>query len=733
MKRTFSAILYAMLALVVLDVVGLAQATAFPVTVSGVNVAGNKEIRAEEILKAASIKPGQVVSESDLKRAAQAVFDLGWFSEVVPEVDEAGTVLIRVVENPVVEKIEVSGNVNKEPFELLGITLLRTEIMSTNRILEILRNNGVDTRKVLNNTSLKTGLEAVLKAYEEKGYALIMVGNVEPGRTLKVEIIEGRVTENVISGLLTVPESVPRAQIDLPVGECLKRSELQDIVARLRASVYYSGVDIASQQGAAPDSVRLVWKITERTLVSAPAEVIAIDLEGVTLFSKELASATLRALPQGLVTNYELLRALEGLFNLYYRDGYIMVRFSNEGLDGGRLRLRVEEGRIGEIVLKGNPSTKDYVIRRNLEFREGEVLNRGRLTVTYQGLMALGYFKSVDLVPEWVDDRVKVSVSVVEQTNLGGINGSIAYSPSSGGLVGKLDYSQKNVFGTGQDFSFSYSRGLVEDQSAVWNIGYSTVSFFPDFNRVGLDLYSKSEEKATTDDSAAEGEEDTQTYLTFGWKGSFSYPWSDYTDLDLSYKHEAVSSDEGLTWEPLDSIVFALGYDDVNDPRFPTSGTRRGFSVEKAGGFAPGVEFAKIGVNWTSFSSVRLGLPFLADRTQVVGLRLYGGFGIDLPSSQKYDFGGTTTIRGTDQTSVDRLCFMNLDYRVVVVEGLTASLFFDGGVDLDRVNAGGTKAAVGLALGIEAAGMYLRLDMAWPIEAEMDLVPHFGFGFGPMF
>jgi hypothetical protein len=35
MKRTFSAILYAMLALVVLDVVGLAQATAFPVTISG--------------------------------------------------------------------------------------------------------------------------------------------------------------------------------------------------------------------------------------------------------------------------------------------------------------------------------------------------------------------------------------------------------------------------------------------------------------------------------------------------------------------------------------------------------------------------------------------------------------------------------------------------------------------------------------------------------------------------
>jgi len=730
MKRTFAAILYAMLALVVLDVVGLAQATAFPVTVSGVNVAGNKEIRAEEILKAASIKPGQVVSESDLKRAAQAVFDLGWFSEVVPEVDGAGTVLIRVVENPVVEKIEVSGNVNKEPFELLGITLLRTEIMSTDRIRGILRDNGVKTKQILSNASLKSGLEAVVKAYEDKGYTLIMVGNVEPGKTLKIEIIEGRVTENVVSGLVTVPESVPRALINLPIGECMKKAKLQEVVARLQASVYFSGVDIVPQQGTTPDSVRLVWTLTERMLLSTATGIAGIDLEGVTIFPKEIATASLKRLPQGPVTNFQLLESLEGLFNLYYQAGYVMVRFSNQGLDGGRIRVRVEEGLIGKIALKGNGSTKDYVILKNLEFKQGQVLSRDRLVVSYQALMALGYFKSVDLVPEWMGDQIAVSVSVVEEKNLGGINGSIAYSPESGGVVGKLDYKQKNLFGTGQDLSLSYSRGLLEDESAVWDLGYSTVSFFPSFRRVGFDVYRKTQQVTVVGEDKIEKEE---TFTTVGGSGSVSYPWSDYTALALTYKHEAVQAGSTPVWSSLDSLIAALRYDDVNNPRFPTTGSRRAISVEKAGGFAPGIEFAKIDLNWIFFSTLRVDLPFLAERSQVAAIRLSCGFGVDLPFSQLYDFGGPTTIRGVDTSSVQRFCLMNLEYRVALVEGLTATLFFDGGVDLDHVNAEGTKTAVGLELGIEAAGMYLRLDMCWQLGTGMSLVPRFEFGFSPMF
>ncbi len=732
MKSAFAWILCAV---VVGTLAVVAQATEFPLATSGLQVEGNKAIRTDDILRVIPFRGGEVISESTLKQASQAIFNLGWFSTVVPEVDDAGVVRFRVTENPVIQKYDISGNTNLETFALFGLTLFRAPIISTDRIRGILSDNDVKIGKMLNNTSLKNALDAILKAYTDKGYALIMIGKVDTsGPTLKIQVIEGRVSENSITGLVTIPDSVARAIINLPTGECVKKAALQEIFTRLRASVFFSSADIAPQQGATPDSVRLVWTLGERTLLSAATQIKAVDLEGVTLFPNAIAASSIQALPDGPVDNYHLLQALGGLFDLYHRTGYVMVRFTNVGLEAGRLRLRVEEGEIGQVTVKGNTHTQESVILRNLGLKTGQVLNSGRLGVSYQGLMALGYFTSVDIVPEWVDDQVHVSVTIVEGTKLGGFNGSISYSPESGGLVGKIEYSQKNLFGTGQDLSFSYDRGLVGDATAVWDLGYSTVSFFPQFKRVGVNLYSKSEEKTVPKEGdSQEAGNQSKTYYTLGAKGSVTYPWSDYTDLDVSYKNEAVRPADKSDWEPLNSVTLALRFDDVNNPRFPSNGSRRVFSVEKAGGFAPGAQFTKLDATWTSFSPVLVALPFLAERDQVVAVRLSCGLGLGLPPSQRYDLGGSTTIRGVGTSSVDRLCFANLEYRVAIVEGLTATAFADCGVNLDRVSLEASKGSVGIELGIDVAGMFVRLDMAWPLGTGASWVPRFDFGFGPMF
>jgi outer membrane protein assembly factor BamA len=357
----------------------------------------------------------------------------------------------------------------------------------------------------------------------------------------------------------------------------------------------------------------------------------------VTLFPHEIAEGSLGEIPPGSIDNYALLRIIQGLYDLYYRTGYVMVRLSVGPIEEGVLPLTIEEGKIGDISIVGNDHTKDYVIVKTLGIHEGEILNQGRLAVAYQGLMSLGYFTSLDIVPEWVDEQISLSIAIVENKKLGGINGSIAFSPESGGLVGKLDYHQKNLFGTGQDLSFSYSRGLIEDKSAVWNIGYSTVAYFQDFNRVGIDLYRRSDERSIDEDQS-------QTFLTIGGRGSVSYPWADYTDLTLSYKHESVTMSDDSLWQPIDSVAIGLRFDDVNNPRFPTAGSRRALSLEQAGGFAVGPDFTKLDMQWVHFSPVRIGLPFLAERDQVIAIRLALGWGYHLPFSQAYDLGGTPTL-----------------------------------------------------------------------------------------
>ena len=701
-------------------------ATEFPVTVTGISIDGNVKIKASDIMKAVPFHSGDKITSDQLKDASQAIYDLGWFSDVIPEVDDAGLVIFKGTENPVVKEIEITGNVNTEPFSILGWTLFRTRIMTSDKARSILRDKGVKKGKVLNNNSLKDGLQAIIDAYDKKGYALIMIGKVTPGETLSIQIIEGKITANIVTGLSTVPEEIAVDMIDLPLNECLKKPAIQQVLSHLQGSVYFSQVDVKPQQGATPDSVRLLWTLTERKLIDAPVTISGIDLSGVTLFPQEIAQGAIGDIPQGEIDNYGLLQVLKSLFDLYYRNGYVMVKFVPGSVENGRLAIEVKEGKIGEINISGNDNTKTYVIEKVLGIKPGDILNKNKLAVSYQALMSLKYFNSVNVDPQWSDDSVVLSVSVVENKKLGGINGSVAYSPESGGLVGKLDYSQKNLLGTGQDLSFSFSRGLVNDQSATWDLGYSTVAFFRDFNRVGLDFYRKTDEKTDDEGSAT-------TFISLGGNASVSFPIVDYTDMSLSYRHETVSSSDDSGWHPIDSITTGISYDDVNNPHFPTSGNRRSLRLEKAGGFAPGPSYAKLNLSWVHFAPLYINLPFISERDQVLAVRLAGGWGVNIPFSQAYDFGGPGTIRGTSATQVQRLAYANFEYRLAVVEGLTGTLFLDAGVPLDRVDLSVAKGSFGIEFGIEAAGMYVRLDMAWVLGPDMGWVPHFDFGFSPMF
>ena len=718
-----------------LGVAAVAQTVEFPFVVSGVKAEGNVTVMAKKVLEVVPFKTGDSVEEGDLRAASQAVFDLGYFAQVIPTVEEGGVVVFHVTENPVVKSITITGNVSEEPTEILGITLFRSRIMRTDKIRRLLRENGTRVDKVLNIASLKKGLQAVIDAYDEKGYALIGIGEVLPGADLKVEIVEAHIAENVITGLVTVPESVAREMITLPTEGCIKKAAVQEVIGRLRAAVYFSGVDLVPQEGPTPNSVRLVWTLTERRLVDAPVEVSETDLVGVSCFPLGLAQSSLGEIPSGPIDNYQLLQVVQGLHDLYWRTGYSMVRYVVEGIDGARLRLRVEEGVVGEIALSGNTLTKSYVIEKVLDLGKGDVLNRVQLGVAYQRLMALGYFGSVDMVPEWAGDRVKVSVAVAEAESLGGVNGSLAYSPESGGIVGKMDLHYRNIFGTGQDLSLSYSRGLLEDTTDTWDIAYSTVSYFRAFSRVGFDLYRKSEEKEVdaSQASEAENEKELRSFLTLGGQAQVSYPSQNYADLDLSYRHEIVRQGDMGEWEPLDSVTVGLHYDDVNNPRFPTLGSRRNISLEKAGGFAPGVEFTKFRLSYARYTPLRLELPYLEDRDQVLAARAVLGWGVDVPASQTYEFGGDTTVRGAESSQATRLCYGNVEYRVSLTEGLTATLFLDGGLDLSGGGPSEGKGSCGLELGVEAAGMYVRLDAAWVLGPEMSPVPTFTFGFGPMF
>jgi len=67
------------------------------------------------------------------------------------------------------------------------------------------------------------------------------------------------------------------------------------------------------------------------------------------------------------------------------------------------------------------------------------------------------------------------------------------------------------------------------------------------------------------------------------------------------------------------------------------------------------------------------------------------------------------------------------------VEGLYATTFWDAGFDLGAVRFKDILSSFGFELGINAAGIIVRLDFAWALNEDFTWIPVFDFGFGQMF
>jgi len=705
----------------------------FPIQITQISIAGNDRVATRDIQKAVPFKVGDTLNmQADLKPASQAIFDLGWFSEVLPELTQDGRVSFRVAENPVIEKIEITGNTNLRDISVFGVKLFSVHIMETWKLKQVLRDHEIRIGKTFRSGDLRDALDGMVTAYNDRGYVLTMVGDVKVGPTLSIEVIEGHVAGNRVTGLVTVPTEVAAAMIDLPTDRPLKKTELGKVMARLRESVFFSDVSVTPETGPTRDSVYLNWGLTERTIVSASTPLRSIELEGVTLFPTGVVEREISALPAGAADNYAVLKAMESVYNLYTHAGFVMTRFSGARVDGDVLRLRVDEGIVSEVALDKETQTHRRVLEKSLEIHVGRILTRRDLQVSQQRLSALGYFDNIVIDPKWTDDGVRVSVSLSDKTTLGGLNGSLAFEPATGGIVGELSVKQRNILGSGQDVSLTYKRGVSPEgkpEASTWELGYTTLATRTEFDRIAVNLYRKTQETGKREEN---DETDPTTYLTLGGNIQFSYPVADYADLVLGYRHELERTLPATTWVPVDSISLSLQEDSTDDMAFPTRGTRRSVSLEKAGGFAVGKEYTKVDLAWIRF------LPFYDDlfagMDHVLAVRLKAGLGDQgLSGAQAYELGGPTTIRGVDAVTVQRMAIANVEYRLKLTEGFVLAAFLDAGLDLDSIQLGDVKASTGLELGINAAGVFVRLDIVWSLGEDASWTPRFDFGFGPMF
>lgn len=702
--------------------------------VERIQIVGNELISTAEILKELPFKEGEWVTEEGIREGGERILKMGYFQRVVPNynrIDDEIEVIYQVEENPVVEEIEIEGNEQYgKPLWIFGLKIPFTSpILSTERILEILKDSGVEKGKILNANKLSKGLEAILKEYQKKGYTLVRIGDVKIGPKLVIQLIESKIERIEITGVSPELEEIARGLIKLPLGRPVKIRDLQWSVQGINNSIYFEPTgpqDITFSPGSAPDRVVLHWALRERRLLEEPVLIREIRFIGNTVYPQERLLQALGPLPEPKpeheLDNFELLQVLQGVYDLYHRNGYTLADLKSAGVEDGVLTVEVLEGVIDEVVIEGNERTKEYVIRRKLALRPGEVFNEERLRASYVGLQELGYFEEVEIgFEQAAPGRVKLIITITEKKNLGSLNGALTYA--KGGLVGKLSLSWKNIFGTGQDISLGYDRGLIGRYHTNWHFDYSTSVFFPSYDFFKISVYHKVEK----------GEGAGRALIKrVGGELSLGYPLGPGVSLKIAdryerfrkcYEEEEECELPGIT----NSVTLGLSQDTRDNAIFPTSGGLRNIVLEQAGGFTPGVRFTKLQVSLVEH--------FPAGKDQALAIRAYSGLGLSLPSQERFILGGVNTIRGYPRSLVDRFFLINGEYRVKLTEGVVGVLFADLGLGTDE--AAGMEAgwAVGLEMRVTVPAIGLvRFIFTWPcVDGRMDWAPKFEFGFGPMF
>lgn len=219
-------------------------------TATAVTVTGNNQVAESTIMGVVAIRPGDALTAEKVKQDMQAIYDLGYFFDVVAnfsEVPEGVKVIYTVMENPKLTDIVVKGN-NK---------------VSTDKIKELVT-TGKDG--VLNTRTLNANVRAIESYYHDQGYILAKVSDVamSPGGQLTLTISEGVLEGIVVKGNEKTKDEVITREMKLKPGEPFNVKDARRSMQKVYNLGHFEDVNMKLNPGKEPNAVVLEASVVEQ-------------------------------------------------------------------------------------------------------------------------------------------------------------------------------------------------------------------------------------------------------------------------------------------------------------------------------------------------------------------------------------------------------------------------------------------------------------------------------------
>lgn len=570
----------------------ITPAAAFAQTQSGVVqrivVVGNERIEASTIASYIPIQPGETVDAARIDLALKTLFRTELFADVKIDL-QGGDLNVRVVENPIINKVVFEGNSSIKDDKI------RDELS--------IRPRGIFTR-----AKVQSDVQRVIELYRRSGrISATVTPKVVELPQKRVDLIF-EINEGPKSGVL---------DINFLGNEQFSDGDLSDVIVT-KESAWYKF--LSTNDNYDPDRIEYDKEQLRKfyrnrgyydfRVVSAVAELapnrngfaITFTLdEGVKYkFGKISVETELKKLDGTVLEQLLPIRsgeiyqdekieqATDALTFAAGAAGFAFVDVRPRYVPNRETRtvdvvFQVREGPrvyIDRIDIVGNNRTLDKVIRREMLVAEGDAYNRVYVDRSKSQIRGLGFFKEVDIeeVQGSAPDRTGLRVKVEEQPT-GELSFSAGYS-SVDQLILDLGISERNFRGRGQNLRARISVGSLRQQV---DFSFTEPRFLNRDLLGGIDLYTYryNFSQQTAFDTASTG-----MNLRLG------FPLTQNASMGLRYvlRNDDVQVADSLCNSGTVSttlcaqrgsnITSSLGYtvrlDRRNDPQRPT----RGFYVE---------------------------------------------------------------------------------------------------------------------------------------------------------
>jgi len=542
-----------------------------------------------------------------------------------------------------------------------------------------------------------------------------------------------------IDGLKTVPKETVMEVVKVKVGDTLTEEAVRaDMEAINDLGLFFN---VSARFHPHLGGIRLVYEVVENPRVKS------IAFQGNEAVGTDKLELLVSIKPGEILNVKKLNGDLERILKYYYNEGY-SARIKDVNIsEQGDVTIVLEELRVSDIRVEGNKKTKEYVIRRQITVKPGELLNVNKLREDQRRLGNLGIFESVDIKLD-LDEAKKgyIVTYVVKEAKTGSAALGAGWS-SAEGFIGYIELAEDNFLGRQQRVNINWQFGGGRNS---YELGFYDPWLDSRRTSFGLNLYNRTsrvernwdEERYDWIGTGDHPEKVKYSEQRRGGSVSVGRPLNLDTRVSLSLRIDATKltplpeegqSEAGWTWlegnpsGETRSVTLSL----VNDTRDyymnPKSGSLKRVSAEMAGGILGGdYTFGKYQAEGSVYREVF--------RNQVLALHLAAGLSTGtLPPHEQYRIGGAESLRGYDYGEFygDKMILANAEYRFQIIKGLQGVVFADTGAAWlkdDPMSLADFSTGAGVGVRIDTPIGMLRIDYGVGKEGGQAY-----FSFGQMF